>query len=241
MVDNARPPKNLSLVSVVVPTYNRAQLLPRALQSALSQTHASLEIIVVDDGSTDSTREVVSRIAAVDARVRYVYQANQGLAGARNTGIATAQGDYVTFLDSDDEFCADHVALRAEHLDEHPATMMVHGGLEVVNGSWMVPDYYRPGELVDVRECAVGATFFFRRSIVATVGGFVHRTYGEDTEFFERATARVVVARVPWPTYRYYRDTPDSIVTKELGIANGTATGNDIANGTATGGNRPGQ
>jgi glycosyltransferase involved in cell wall biosynthesis len=164
---------------------------------------------------------VVGRIAAVDARVRYVYQTNQGLAGARNTGIATAQGDYVTFLDSDDEFHADHVALRAEHLDEHPATMMVHGGLEVVNGSWMVPDYYRPGELVDVRECAVGATFFFRRSIVATVGGFVHRTYGEDTEFFERATARVVVARVPWPTYRYYRDTPDSIVTKELGTATG--------------------
>ena len=113
----------------------------------------------------------------------------------------------------------------------------MHGGLEVVNGSWMVPDYYRPGQLVDVRECAVGATFFFRRSIVATVGGFVHRAYGEDTEFFERATARVVVARVPWPTYRYYRDTPDSIVTKELG----TVPGNGIANGTATGGNPPGQ
>lgn len=155
MDDNAHPLKNMSLVSVVVPTYNRAQLLPRALQSALGQTHASLEIIVVDDGSTDSTREAVSSITTADARVRYVYQTNQGLAGARNTGIATAQGDYVTFLDSDDEFYADHVALRAEYLDQNPATMMVHGGLEVVNGSWMVPDYYRPGELVDVRECAV--------------------------------------------------------------------------------------
>lgn len=217
MTSDARQPNQLSLVSVVVPTYNRAQLLPRALQSALSQTHASLEIIVVDDGSTDSTREVVGRIADADSRVRYVHQANQGLAGARNTGIATAQGDYVTFLDSDDELCPDHVALRAEYLDENPATMMVHGGLEVVNGSPMVPDYYRPGELVDARECAVGATFFFRRSIVATVGGFVHRAYGEDTEFFERATARVTVTRVPWPTYRYYRDTPDSIVTKEIG------------------------
>jgi hypothetical protein len=52
----------------------------------------------------------------------------------------------------------------------------------------------------------------------------VHRTYGEDTEFFERATARVTVTRVPWPTYRYYRDTPDSIVTKEIGNDTGTGT-----------------
>jgi Glycosyltransferases involved in cell wall biogenesis len=223
MTNDARQPNQLSLVSVVVPTYNRAQLLPRALQSALSQTHATLEIIVVDDGSTDSTREVVGRIADADSRVRYVHQANQGLAGARNTGIATAQGDYVTFLDSDDELCPDHVALRAEYLDENPATMMVHGGLEVVNGSPMVPDYYRPGELVDARECAVGATFF----------SAVNRGHGRGVcaphlwrrhRVFERATARVTVTRVPWPTYRYYRDTPDSIVTKEIGNDTGTGT-----------------
>jgi hypothetical protein len=94
--------------------------------------------------------------------------------------------------------------------------MMVHGGLEVVNGSWMVPDYYRPGELVDVRECAVGATFFFRRSMIDLVGLFVHRDFGEDTEFFERAQKRVRVERIEWPTYRYFRDTSDSIVTAEM-------------------------
>jgi hypothetical protein len=80
----------------------------------------------------------------------------------------------------------------------------------------MVPDYYRPGELVDVRECAVGATFFFRRSMIGLVGLFVHRDFGEDTEFFERAQKRVRVERIEWPTYRYFRDTSDSIVTAEM-------------------------
>ena len=201
---------------MVVPTYNRAHLVARALHSLGAQELDNLEVIVVDDGSTDTTKSVVQSFAHTDARIRYVYQDNRGLAGARNTGIAESRADYVTFLDSDDEYLPSHLRLRTEYLDDRPAVDMIHGGLQIVNGDWLVPDYYKPGNLVDLRECAVGSTFFFRRRLIDMIGGFVHQAFGEDTEFHERAAAAAHVERVEWPTYRYYRDTTDSLVAQEI-------------------------
>jgi glycosyltransferase involved in cell wall biosynthesis len=86
-------------VSVVIPTYNYAGFVGCAIDSALKQTYRDFEVIVVDDGSTDNTREV---LAQYGDRVRYVHQSNAGLSAARNTGIMAASGEYVAFLDSDD-------------------------------------------------------------------------------------------------------------------------------------------
>src|SRR6186997_23107 len=86
-------------VSVVVPTYNRAGLVPDAIKSILEGTYAPLEVIVADDGSTDETRHVVEDMGGA---VRYFYQANGGAAAARNFGISHARGELVAFLDSDD-------------------------------------------------------------------------------------------------------------------------------------------
>ena len=92
-------------VSVVIPTYDRAETLPRAIDSALEQTIDDLEVVVVDDGSTDETPSVLADYAAADARVRTVVHAtNRGANVARNTGIEHARGEYVAFLDSDDEW-----------------------------------------------------------------------------------------------------------------------------------------
>lgn len=89
------------LVSVIIPTYNRAHLLLRAVQSVLNQTYSHFELIIVDDASTDNTAQVTGEIS--DPRVRYVrHEYNQGGAAARNTGIDLAQGKYIAFLDSDD-------------------------------------------------------------------------------------------------------------------------------------------
>ena len=90
------------LVSVVVPTYNRAYCLGRALESVVGQTYANWELIVVDDGSTDGTAEMVQAGYGSEGRMRYIRQANAGVSAARNAGIREARGEYVAFMDSDD-------------------------------------------------------------------------------------------------------------------------------------------
>ena len=87
--------------SVVVPTFNRSEILPRALQSVLSQSYTDFELLVVDDGSSDETETVAQSFT--DPRLRYVRQENQGLSAARNFGVAHAKGEWVTFLDDDDQ------------------------------------------------------------------------------------------------------------------------------------------
>lgn len=95
-------PNEYDFVTVIVPAYNAARTIGRTIASALGQTHRDLEVIVVDDGSADATGDHVARYAAIDSRVRYVFQANAGVAAARNRGIAEARGSFVATLDADD-------------------------------------------------------------------------------------------------------------------------------------------
>lgn len=105
-------------VSLVVATFNHARFLPVALDSALAQTLAGVEVIVVDDGSTDDTPAVLSRYAH---RVRVIRQANRGLAAARNAGLAVARGTYVSFLDADDVVMPTKLAEQVALLEASPA------------------------------------------------------------------------------------------------------------------------
>lgn len=107
----------MTRVSVIIPTFNRAHLIGRAIDSVLVQTYQNLEIIVVDDGSTDNTRE---KLVAYGDKITYVYQKNAGAAAARNLGLATASGDFINFLDSDDWFFAEKLACQVAHMDTHP-------------------------------------------------------------------------------------------------------------------------
>jgi glycosyltransferase involved in cell wall biosynthesis len=93
------------LVSVVIPTYNRAELVERAVNSVLSQTYPDLEVIIVDDASTDDTRDRIKIIQQFDRRIQYFrHDNNRGAQAARNTGIQAAKGGYMAFLDSDNEW-----------------------------------------------------------------------------------------------------------------------------------------
>ena len=112
-------------VSIIIPAYNQAHYLGAAIASALGQSYGDVEVIVVDDGSTDKTREVVEQIG--DPRLRYVYQENQGLSAARNTGIRHACGTYLSYLDSDDLFLPEKVALLLAVMEERPEVGLVAG------------------------------------------------------------------------------------------------------------------
>jgi glycosyltransferase involved in cell wall biosynthesis len=114
------------LVSVVVPCFSAAAYLDEALLSIRYQTYAELDVIAVDDGSTDNTRQILDAHAAVDPRVRVFSQPNQGLSAARNTGIRQARGEFFCFLDADDVFLARKVERQVGFLQRHPDCDLVY-------------------------------------------------------------------------------------------------------------------
>lgn len=118
-------------ISVIMPTYNRARFLGDAIRSVLAQTLTDFEVIVVDDGSTDNTSEIVRAFA--DPRVKYLRQDNQGPAGARNNGIRASTGEYVSFLDSDDTFLPRKLEIQARALDLEYDLGLVAGGYEFID------------------------------------------------------------------------------------------------------------
>ena len=119
-------------VSVIIPTYNYARFLPLAIESVLAQTRPADEIIVVDDGSTDATASVVARYN--ERGVRYFYKENGGVSAARNLGIRESHGSLIAFLDSDDEWLPDKLALQVAHFSAHPSVGLVTGS------EWEVDD-----------------------------------------------------------------------------------------------------
>ncbi len=122
------------LVSVVIPSYNHAQYLAEAVASVRRQTHKEIEIIVVDDGSTDNTRELCKNIDGI----RYLFQDNQGLSSARNAGFAASTGEYVVFLDADDYLYPEGIATNLAYLLANKELAFVSGGHDKVDATGRV-------------------------------------------------------------------------------------------------------
>lgn len=114
------------IVSVIIPAYNYAHFLPETLKSVRQQSFLHWECIIVDDGSTDNTREVVAGYLATDTRFKYIYQKNKGLSAARNTGIKEACGRYLQFLDADDLLESDKLTVQVAFMEEHSDIDLVY-------------------------------------------------------------------------------------------------------------------
>jgi glycosyltransferase involved in cell wall biosynthesis len=115
-------------ISVIIPAYNAAAYIERALQSILNQTRAADEILVINDGSTDNTADILRRY---ESRIRIIEQANAGVSAARNTGIRSANGDWIAFLDADDEWLPEKLAKQCQFHQAHPEI------------KWSSANYYR--------------------------------------------------------------------------------------------------
>jgi glycosyltransferase involved in cell wall biosynthesis len=202
-------------VSVVIPTFNRARFIGTAVQSVRDQGHACTEIVIVDDGSTDDTAQVV---AALGEGIRYVKQANAGPAAARNRGILEATGDLVAFLDTDDRWLPDKTALQVDVLRRNPSVVLVSADMAIEDGTGArlvdsnfvlrhlqtlfadldgqpVPD--APRLLLKVNYINT-STVLARRDVLLAMKGFDTRLrYGEDLELWLRIAARHAIACVP--------------------------------------------
>jgi len=166
-----------TLVSVVIPCYNYARFLDQAIRSALDQNYPAIEIVVVNDGSTDDPAAVVARFPMV----RYVTQENRGLAAARNTGLAHCKGDLVVFLDADDRLLPGAIVTGARLLEANPALGFAVGYSTLISGDGLPqPTVNKPGcegddayvSLLRRNTIRNPGTVLFRRQIVETVGGF---------------------------------------------------------------------
>jgi len=169
------------LVSVIIPVFNYAKYLKEAINSVFEQSYRPLEVIVVDDGSTDGSGE----IACSFAQVRYIRQQNQGVAVARNTGLAAARGELIAFLDADDSWLTDKLKIQAEYLKNNPGTCYTIGRIRNFADSGIDLSMMQPVSADD----QIGlATIVARKEIFDRVGNFDPRyRVGEDLEWFTRA------------------------------------------------------
>ncbi len=192
----------VSLISVVIPTYNRAQFVTEAIDSVLAQTFTDYEIIVVDDGSTDDTRQ---RLARYDNRISYIFQENRGVSAARNTGIRASSSEWVAFLDSDDIWRVEYLSAQMRQIAEHPELCMQstdcelssqHSGLRtyfMANGAIRVFDnkeyvvLKEPFEFViNHGPWQVGSTVFRRNALIAAGTFDSNVSIGEDFDLMAR-------------------------------------------------------
>jgi GT2 family glycosyltransferase len=172
------------LVTVIIPAWNAARFLPEAIENILSQNYPALEIIVVDDGSTDNTAAVVKDLPC---DVRYFRQENSGPAAARNRGIRDSSGDLIAFLDSDDLWSEDHLQLLVRAMMDQPELDVVHGHAQILTYVPASGSYVYTGNPEEAFPYYIGAGLY-RKRVFEKVGVF-DRTlrFGEDTDWYTRA------------------------------------------------------
>jgi len=182
-----------SLVSVVVPTYNRPSRLQRSVSSLINQTYRPLEIIVVDDGSETPATEIVDQRSGDGTTVTVVrHEQNQGANAARNTGIRKAKGDFIAFLDDDDEWYPTKIQQQVAAFDEDDDVGVVYSGIEVNRGDYKTYNAAtEEGKLTRqlLKQNVVGtfSTVLVRRSIVDKAGGLDERFPSwQDKEWYVR-------------------------------------------------------
>jgi glycosyltransferase involved in cell wall biosynthesis len=186
-------------VSAIIPTYNRRELVIRAVHSALEQTRRVHEIIVIDDGSTDGTGDALA--TEFGDRIVYVRQANAGVSAARNRGMAMARGRYIALLDSDDEWLPEKTARQVDWLDAHPDFGMVLCDVQRVDSDVRTIDRFRRRDTIredgwvlamvlqDPALAPVSA--MLRREVFADIGGFDESlATAEDLDYHLRIAAR---------------------------------------------------
>jgi glycosyltransferase involved in cell wall biosynthesis len=176
------------LVSVIIPVYNYDRYLGEAIKCVLGQTHNNVEVIVVDDASTDQSSEVAKSFAG--RGVRYCYQEHAGIGPARNTGVEVAQGEYLAFLDADDRWPEEKLELQLRAFENDPALEMVFGqALQLQNGPAWEAGVREKNLIVEgVVPGMVAGTMLIKREAFDRVGEFPGGIkVGEFIDWYSRA------------------------------------------------------
>jgi len=202
-------------ISVIIPTYNRANLLPRAIKSVLSQTFKDFELIIVDDGSNDNTKRIVEEFQKRDSRVKYIWQKNSGgAASPKNNGIKNTQGNYIAILDSDDEWLPEKLQKQLE-LFENSSNQkkgFVSCHALVINEKsgkkfeYKTPRYKNVLKNILTQDyMGSGSGMLYKKSVFDNVGLFDENLKtGQDWEMRIRLAQKYDFDFVPEPLFKYY-------------------------------------
>lgn len=210
-------------ISVVIPTYNKAQSLKKAIESVLNQTYQNLEVIVIDDGSTDETKEVVKSFK--DPRIIYFWKKNKGPASARNMGIKRAKGKYIAFLDSDDLWLKEKLEKQIDFMERNPETGLLGTGCyEVTDKGKAIGKKIFPRKNKVLQKDLIKYNPFIQSSIMTKrevfdkVGLYDEKfRESEDYELWLRLAEYYKIGNLPVPLVmkRYYQESLSSAKDKE--------------------------
>lgn len=203
-------------VSIIIATYNRSYFICNAINSVLGQTFKDFELIVVDDGSTDDTKQVLTRYGSL---INYLYQDNKGRAQARNAGIKLAKGEYIAFLDDDDMWLPYKLQKQVEFLDAHPEIGLIHTFIDIIDEHGnllkettkkhlrLYKKAMRIGYIYEgmSKQCIMFlSTVMLRKDYLDKVGFFDSRIPAfEDWDFYLRFSLKYQIATIPEPLVKY--------------------------------------
>ncbi|MYL69824.1 glycosyltransferase [Halobacillus litoralis] len=200
-------------VSVVIPTHNRASLLTKAVESVLKQSYQNLEVLVVSDGSTDNTDSLLEEYEKKDSRIKYIsYQPAKGGNHARNTGIKAAEGDYIAFIDDDDEWVYNKIELQVQEFNKDSRYGLVYTGAKILyddKGINYISTPQKTGDLSDdilISNC-IGSTssVMVKKSVLEEVGGFDEELKAQqDYDLWIRVCQNFMVGAVSEPLLIYH-------------------------------------
>lgn len=187
-------------VTIITPTYNRSDLIEETIISVLNQSYKNLEYIVIDDGSTDNTRDIVHKYKD---KLKYIYKENKGQAAALNYGFEIAKGEYIGYLSSDDLLHVDAIKELVQALDESKEFVLTYCDWSLINQNSkfirkMTGIDYSEKYLYENLECAVGPGSLFRKEVLEKIGGWdTNLRQIPDFEFFLRLAKLGNFKRVP--------------------------------------------
>lgn len=210
------------LASVVIPVYNRERFIGKAIESVLGGTLKAIEVVVVDNGSTDGTKDVVREIAGKDPRVRLIENDQNIIALSLNLGWRAARGKYIAQLDSDDEYLPETLQAMTDHLESHPKAGLAVSYYDLMDESGKILEEFGIIKHLEynrnnIMRCdGAGAVRVWHRKVIAEFGGFDEKElghYGEDYDLVLKVTEKYDLDRVHQVLYRYRRH-PDNTDAK---------------------------
>jgi len=199
-----------TLVSIIIPVYNAEKYILETIKSVLSQDYKPIEIIVIDDGSTDNTAKIIK---SLNTEIRYVFQENQGVSAARNHGFKLSEGQYLCFLDADDWYYPQNIKEKVNYFLHNPSCGLIHSWVEITDRNLNIKKTVMGKEGENITQEVLNfiptaipspSNVMLKRSVINEIGGFdLNLSTSADFDMWLRITHKFKVGMLNKPLVKY--------------------------------------